>query len=566
MEIVETENKEVLKDTLNHKHLIWFGSTGSGKTVGTERRIQNKIDKGWLIALIDNKEKLETAYSQFPVEEQYHLKLLEKQGESFEQLKQKALEGNTKAERMLANYVKPVKVYHPFTYARDEKNGKYLIGSGKIPETHFLTIPITDIDDDLMYFLFEKDFDQNKSFEILQEAIQNLKPHEGIYDLMRIVSELVKKKTKTVAGQEIIMPDKDNWGLESGAAGTTQQREDISLLFKPFQRHGFLSERKNSLNIDFRELLQDTEHIHVLSTRYLKGNKKLRMFVKFWWMKQILELAEKISHPPILFGYPEAQLGIPRKPEGFMKVSSRYFKEKAQTIRVSGVDIQADTQTIHAVHTDVKELFNVAMFGNIGTQDIDEIKKVFQMSKYDLDDLKVLPKGKFFLYGKTDRGEVPIKMPTHAHAEEGDVYDEHFRRVYPNRMRNYHELVISRKKHFDEILDKINTEAQTKLRKLEEEAKRKEDEEVKVDKLKQEVATLKTQIKTTKTEKGESRETILKKLWTEATTPRERSYRKLAEKLTAEGFPIGKSQVQTLIEKMGLSQNSKKNDTPSNTE
>jgi len=557
MDIEDTEIRELfildkkVHGKINNQHIIIFGTTGSGKTAAAERIEAAFIHHGRISFQFDNKNALEPAFAQFPVEEHYHLKILERIGEHPDQLRKLAEAGNEKAIRMLNTATKPVKVYHPFTLE---------IPTHKIPQTNFFTIPVKELNDTMLNYLFEEER-QSPSFKVFQEAIRKLKPDESIYHLMAKVRSLIEKKTKKIGSEDVEIIDPENWGQKSVAIGTVQQWGDISSVLKPFETHAMLAEETNSMNLNWDEIRKDREHIHVFSTRYITGNKFFERFVQLYILIQIKKHSTH-SRIPFMIGYPEVGLAIPRKPKGGAQVFSKYFQDFASTIRTFGGSIVTDTQTITRFDTEAKTLFNYALFGNVGMEELDEYKQEYQLTKYDIEDLKTLGKGYFFLHGKTDRGAIPIKMPRHAHKEEGQNYDEVYEWHFPERMTNYREMVAMRKKALRAELDLIMEESRKDTRKKEEAEERRMAEKELIQNAKKELLELKGQVKGAKEEKLETRDVILRELYLKAETVRERSARTLSSEMAKKGFQISKSSVAKLLKKLGLVQNEKNFDHP----
>jgi len=273
-----------------------------------------------------------------------------------------------------------------------------------------------------------------------------------------------------------------------------------------------------------------------------------------------MEIRRNFKHTkhPVMVVYEEIGDALPKKPQKHIFIFSKNLKGMVRKERTEGFSFASTSQTIKEMDEGIRSLFTEAFFGFVGTEDLDEYGKRYRLHRDTLDTMKQLEEGQFILNKDQFRGIIRARLPTHAHKEEGIKYEDSYKQhceTQPDRFRMISlKPIISQRKASMQVIDAHFKElAYASLKKLEEAQKKLEKTREQESQLKQSLEATKEVNRQASTEEAQKRNTLLKKLWEEAQTPKDRSLNSLKEKLAALGYEIGRSQVANLLKKLELS-------------
>lgn len=469
--------------------------TGGGKGLSQEglAQIYHEDGKCVVIFICDPKQQIEAGYAQFLPKSQYHLEALRKEG----RIPRK----------------KQVKIYHPFTFN---------IPKGNLPDYNIYTMSLKSLTRADFSMLLETQSD-NDSIKLLLSAIQKLEPNEGLHSLLHLIGDMTigKKEGKT------IKYDKTNFYLPV-TSGTAKSLQDISNNFKIFEKHYFLAKDSCKYNIDMEQIINDRENYHVFTTRYI-NDPKLSEFNVLYVLNKILECESKAKYP-ILIVIPEVKYLCPFKAEGYKKFLALELSNALSMMRSKGRGFCCimDTQNITGVNEEVRNAVNYTLLGEIGgASELDKVCKMLSLNQNIKKDLKKMPyRNSYYIYQEPEKDPFRIFFPTHCHCEPSYKFEEMFEKEYPERMKNFKDVMFEMKKDLktdeDKIKEKIKKRQKEEQEMIEKRIKEKEERSEK---------KLKVEEKVEKAKEIESKsKNELKRLIYEAKQKEpKKSWRKLAE-------------------------------------
>jgi hypothetical protein len=501
---------------ISNQQIIVVAKTGYGKSLCLEGITEWYHNHGYTIIVIsDPKHELEFCYQMFEPVEQYHLNLL-KIARSIPSV------GNSKNPGK-----QKVKIYHPFTFN--------LPINKNLPKMNIFTIPIKSLGLKEWAMLSEV-HGENDTISVLLKSSEEISDSDGIYSFAHYVQDSVKgRKGKKKA-------DWSNFGLETGS-GTMKETSKISNILRHFKKHFFIQDNKCPYNLNWKDILTDQEHYHVFVSNFIgRDDEKLTDFLVLYLLEGILK-NKKFIKDPILLVIPEVSKLTPARPEGHKEFLASSIKDSLKSIRSEGKGISSllDGQIAMDIDDNVRDASSIQIYGELmGIRDIDGLCKSLGWGKKLKDQLNNMETPKTYLvkgidYCKPDEGSYWFFPPIAMHKEENynfeEMYLKHHRKSpeeYP--LENY-------KKIYNEMKDKIKLEEM----KIRAKVKKREQEQEKIEREKEESKeTGKTEaVKEVKKEKKEIEEknklVLMKLCWErfndETLDSKERSYRKIAEKL-----------------------------------
>lgn len=478
---LQTYSGDYTRLSLQHKYgeqlttrniqLIIVGAAGEGKTLSAENIAEEFYNLGYVVInLYDAKDELEGAFSMYLPKEGYHLDNLRRFGKTPKTI--------------------PTKIYHPYTF-NIKKNQKY-------PDFNFFTFNIKELRREDFSMLIETRTD-TAAIKLCIDGVEQLKKNEGMYELLHFLQNKVKRQQETHLGRQIFIPDWDNFGLTASSAGTMKDISDISSLFKPFRKDYFITAESCPFNIDIMNILNDNEHYHVFTTRFIK-DKKMKEFATFH-LFNLIEENLKFARHPVCFIIEEVRFLVPDRSDGYKVFMAENLQAKLSTIRNKGRGCSTimTTQVLSDVNEKVVNSATETLIGRLGgAKDLERIAKALKYSREVVEEINSLRECTYIRKGYEDSGAVKVFLPSHAHKEEHYNFFQMYKKYYPERMRLYNKqynyMLALLKSEIDDIKEKVTKKIRKQKKDIEEDVKRKEKQE-----------KLKTEIQKLKEEKREKR-------------------------------------------------------------
>lgn len=435
------------------KHTLIVGASGCGKSMTMEAFANFYYENGYtIISVTDTKDNLEVAFSMFKPIEDYHLK--------FNEMCQIPIKSM------------PTKIYHPITFNIPNK---------KLPDINFYGFPMRFITRNQLKFIIESE-QETDAMRILNYEINNMKPNQGLHHL---IYYLEKKATKNQTNKRDLNPN--SFFTKAGQGGTQKTVSQIITYFRPFIKDYFLLPNNNENNIDLKSIINDQEHYHVFTTKYIQ-DPKLKSLVINILIEQILLHAEEYAKHPICIILEEMKYLTPDKPEGYTTYLSNTIRNFYSISRSKGRGFASigTTQEYFRLHPDIINSMSQILIGEMsGFKEIERIHKALSLTSTEMSKIKALSRGKYLTDGiLTEDGnkgrfedEFRTHLPFHRHAEIDYKFEEHYKKEYPEKMRRYDELlknILITKQKIEEDVKKL-VEVENK----EEDQRRKEKQESK---------------------------------------------------------------------------------------
>jgi len=449
MEIIESINTNFsvrnMNKSFNSEFVFIFARPRYGKTLAVESLLELYHKAGYtILCLSDVKDDWELGYSMFMPEKQYHLNRLKKDG---------TIPGK-----------KDVKLYHPFSFS---------IPSNKIPDINFYGFSLKDLNRSELSMISESAWESDTS-RLLLNASSNVSSSTGLDAFLHYIQDnIVGKKD----GKEL-KPDPKLFNL-SVTGGTAKSLQDIASYFLPFRKDYFLVADNSDLKLDWGKILNDNKHYHVFGSCYI-SDPKIKEFCILSLLNSIIRNRKK-GKKPILIYIPEIRFLVPFRPEGYKKFLATSMKSTISimgSMGKGGIAGVFDSQSFTDTDEDVVKSQTKTFFGEMGSQDIDRISKTLRWSKDQIKPLiqsdAIRTSQPTFLYmGDVDRGTWTPRFPSHCHAEESYEFNEMYKKHYPEKMKNYNELISKMKKLVVDEKTKINEKIKREQQKKKEDVERK---------------------------------------------------------------------------------------------
>lgn len=400
-------------------NLLIVGSVGSGKTLAEEEYVRYFQEHDYtIISLSDVKDSIEQGFAGFEPTANYHLRQLNMFN--------------------CPKYAKPIKVYHPLTFN---------IPTDELPEINFYGINIKNLMRTDLQFLAESN-ENKRSIQIILETADKLKNDEGVHHLVFRAEEQTESLMNLNKGGMKYRSDKADDFFTKTKIGTEKTASEIVAYFKPFLKDYSLLPANNPHNLNIKELINDQEHYHIFTTKWIK-DKRLKAFYILHLLQEIIN-NEHLAKHPICIVIEEIRFLTPNTSEGYIPFLAEELKDTMTRMRNmgKGFSIIATTQVYRDVHTAVIDSFNEVVLGRIASfKELEFIAKSQKLSSTDMNTIKNLDVGEFALFTKEEGvderslNKVRLFMPPHQHKEQGLDYFSRFKEVYPERMKIYTELI-----------------------------------------------------------------------------------------------------------------------------
>lgn len=462
MEIHTSDGVEVRVKKEQPEQIIVYGASGFGKTLFMESIAEAYHTIGYIVIYLnDIKDEMELCYSMFEPKEAYHLEFLRKYGRKPSK--------------------KKIKIFSPFSFNIPKSN---------LPPIRFFTVPIKSLGREEISMITETHSDSNV-IKLLLNNIENMKNTDTIYDLMYRIEQSIERQKQKIGDQTIIKRDWNKFGLKGAMSGSIKDIEEIQSMFLPFLKQFFLTDKNHPLNLDVeKELFSNQEEYKILVTPFVKDTK-MKYFVKLVFYFQIIRLIQK-CRKPVLFVIDEIGTLTPFRPEGFRFYMGEAIRDNVSTVRGKGRGCATlmGAQVFSNVDEKVRESSTKTWFGRMGgIKDIETIGKALKYNVETVRLLKDLDRNKYILKGYEDLEGFTGMFPSHMHAETKYNFIEMYLREFPDKAKNYSELVKEinelKRNQFKEYKDRIIAIEREKQKRVDQSNKEKEDKEMQQESQKQ---------------------------------------------------------------------------------
>lgn len=498
---------------VRNQQILIIAESGFGKGLTTGGLIEEFHKAGYLVlCLADPKDEWEFAYQMFKPEEKYHLDHLRKIG------------------KMPSS--KKVKLYHPFTFNIPKKD--YL------PEINFYTLSLKDMGREEWSLIAETGYD-TEVMKLLLKASNEITNEDGLFGFLHLVQNSIKGK---ISGKKRKY-DPKNFYLEA-TSGTAKSIMEISNQLRLFQKDYFLIKENSPLKLNWKNIFEDRESIHVFQSNWIK-DEKLKDFIVLSLFQGVLDNKKYLKYP-VLIVFPEINKLCPYKPEGHKRFLSRSIKGLLGIIRSSGRGMSSisDSQVYVDIDEEVRNKSTVTLLGQLGGGvDLDRVSKMYNYKREIRDQLRSMDyQNSFLIKGKEDEGAVIFWFSSSCHAEPNYNFIEFYKK-HKKLVKKYNDLFKTMRKLYDDeekkIIQKVKNKEKTEKKSEEQLKKEKEINVKKIEKVDEKIEKAKEQVK-------QSKEQIMKLCYemyhNKELDSSERTLRKIGEK-----YGIGHKTVKRYINK-----------------
>jgi hypothetical protein len=430
---------------------------GAGKTLCSEQIANFFYRNGFtIISLSDVKDAFEFGFCMFEPTAPYHRRKLHKFGCPL---------GGV-----------PTKLYHPFTFT--------LSRSAKYPDINFYTLDIKTLTRTDLNFLAESE-ENKRSIQIILEQLRKLKRDDGLHHLIfnaENQTESIANLTKT--GMKFRSENPDDFFTRT-KSGTEKTSSEMAAYFKPFIDTYALAPESAPTNLDIVDIMNDQNHYHVFSTRWIT-DRRLKAFFILHLLQDLINNESHAKHPICIY-LEEIRFLTPAGSEGFTKFLAQEIGTTMTRMRNMGrgFAIISTTQVYRAVHSDVLDTFNETVIGRLGSiKELEFMSKALKLSTQDTNLLKSLEVGDFVIKTKDDYGgeatlqKVRFYMPPHAHKEQGYSFFEWYAKRFPNTMRTYGDLIEQMHDLKNRVIGEVKTLTDAENQRKRETLKKEKDERI----------------------------------------------------------------------------------------
>lgn len=431
---IEDEYEEIPME-----HILITAKSGSGKSIASEGIVEKLHKKGFTIFCItDVKDEFETAFCIFKPEKKYHITNIKKQ------LGKEILEPSD-------FNTKQIQIYHPFTFN---------IPKYPIPEIKFFTIPIKNLNRELIQIWFETDSERQSIRTILQ-SIEEIKKNEGLHDLLYKIRK--NSTTKIDKKNEISIGNADSLWMDTTTGGNIKTLAELTGFLKPFIQDYIFTPENCKLNLDFDEIFTNKEQrqkYHILSYKWIK-DRKIKDFTTICFLDSLLNYLDKNEEKiknPICILIEEIRFLAPNSAKGYKHYLAEYLAKKLAIVRAKakGISTIMTTQIYQDVNEVIRNSATINLLGQIESlSEIDRISKSLKLKRPDLLQIRNLQKGEYMFLKENDYGSFTLRVPTHCHKEIDYNFIEMYRKIYPEKMQTYQEITDYIKEIKEEIENKI---------------------------------------------------------------------------------------------------------------
>jgi GTPase SAR1 family protein len=419
MEATEYFKKKEVQNSL----ALVVGSSGSGKSVFANSMVNELVENGYTAIYITEKEadELANAFHCFEPSMGYHVNMLREQRQEAK--------------------VRPVKIYHPWTFGIPYKK--------KLPNIKWFTYDLKQVSRAGFRSIISSE--SPMVIDVCMDLASSISEDATIYDfLWKLYLNINNEESQ----QKL---SRDDMFLPSESPGSRTTLKNVKLAFKTFVDNYFLEPYNSDMHLNYVDMCNDSEHIHHLTHKWIKNDKaKLFSIIEFLEginraissglvKKQIVLVFEEIK---ILF--PSGQL------EPYQEQLLDLIYKMFSRIRTHAFVI-ATSQSYFDLNRKVVGLFPYKFIGRIDKRDIGGLIKLYQIKSFEQYKLYSLKIGEFLLWESNEFNEdeqfsykIIVDVPPFANHEQGSDFFTKYASEYPDYVSNSVEIYNLMVKRRDE--------------------------------------------------------------------------------------------------------------------
>lgn len=422
---------------IDNKIILIAGTSGSGKSITTERLMWDYYRKKYTVIVITEKMdyEFESAFAMFPVESKYHLEILEAMGiNPYPKEKTKRL----------------VKLYHPFTFNLPDV---------KLPPINFFTFSLKRLTDPSLISILYGGIDAGADAITVRDSlntIKNLKDTEDIWDF------ILESKKRIDSNKE-----KDSLNLDYNPtetlipismAGDKKTVNKIHDGILPFREDYMLMPEKSKYNINMIKILNDNSHYHIFSTKWIKS-PRLKFFVYITILEQIKQaIASDMVEKQILLVYEEIKSLLPVNSDiSYEKQLASVLMKINLAIRMKGTVI-GTTQSYYGTNKQFRDSCNEQFLFRLSQEDREKFIHRSNLKQIQVDVLGTLRTGHFTSLGNLlqfKTSKYTSNVAPYAHSEQNERFIDKFSKVYPELLTDYTALKLEMLNHRSKAEEKV---------------------------------------------------------------------------------------------------------------
>ena len=364
----DKQNANIKNKRVDEDLTLIIGTTGCGKSVFTDSYVEELYRHKYTIIYLTEKigDEYAPCYRQHPPETEWHLKMLAEQ-------------------KVKPNFMK-LKTYHPFTFELPYRK--------KIPKMTFFTFPIKSIDEETFASLLTGDVDA-QAIRVLGQIVKKLPDDANIWDLASFLSELVKDKNRQGAS---FVDDSYSFFIDLNSNESKVTIQKILNALKPFIDVFCLSSSSDPHNLDYSVLINDQEHIHAFTTKFITENR-MKYFCIIVFLNSLIKAIESNDDPArfkICLVLEEVKFLLPKGiKSAFEENLNRLLVKTLATVRIKGrgVKVLATTQNLYGTEPKFRSSVSSKILMRMCTEDMAKLKKEFALKDAKSQILQSLTRG-----------------------------------------------------------------------------------------------------------------------------------------------------------------------------
>ena len=319
-----------------------------------------------------------------------------------------------------------LKVYHPFTFSIPK--------TGSMPPINFFTLSLKDLSETGINAILSGSSDR-ETVRICQSFLNKIDKKATLWDFLWTVGKQIGMEYR------IFSYDPEGMGVPVKTKGDVRGVSAIRDAFLTFRNHYTLQPDKYQNNLNFIDLLNDNEHIHEFTLKWIK-EERLRYFYYIEILGRIVQALDsgKIKNPVCLV-IEEIKVLLPKQIEtSYQKQLSRILVDILSTIRVKGKGcfVISTTQNYFGTNEDFRSSTSERFLFKLSPEDIQKLIKYHNFKQADIDRINSLETGQFYWWKElvSDVGRMMyIFPPPHKIAEENSPdFFELWKRYYPDKL------------------------------------------------------------------------------------------------------------------------------------
>lgn len=509
-------NSNYKSKVIENSVCAFIGGTGSGKSVFCNHMAYKLFENNYTVVYITEKkgDEYANAFCSFKPKAKYHLNFLERQGKDPVKV--------------------PVKLYHHFSFNIPYRK--------KLPPIRFFTSSVKELNEIKLSAIFPGD--SESAIGICQDIAESLEDDEDIYDYTW------KVYLSTLENNPMMKDKMTDLYLPYEKLGGNVVLRSIRQGLKMFNKEDFYLHADNSpYKLDFKDMLNDNNNLHYLSTKWLKSRKSKLLSVIYFLTGIEDALDSGQINKKVCLVFEELKILVGRgsssKQESILldilyKLFSR-IRTKAMVL--------ATMQSYFDLPKKFRGLFNKIFLGKLNFTDLMDFIDDANFRKIDEDKFYKLKTGDFVIWESRNQNEkvsdiFRVWLPPFANAEQGEDYFNKFSKLNKSKLTNYTQIYNRMKKIKAEAEKKAKKRTQEFMKKRE-----KEKEEAKQTKSK-EVQALKDKLEQ---EKKEKKEIIMRNVYELKEDNPDLSWREIANRVEGvDTHQTAKKYYEIMKEKMKL--------------